>query len=379
MPVNIIYTIKKEDETASNSDQIGRIVFFDKYSTTSAFFPYFYLGENSQILKYENWPQLVPYLYDKKLNLYIIKNGIGFNVNIFNVYSFSLNQDKILTLNFTDMNSLKALGALKEDRDSHYLENNNSYDNWNRTFTLLNDLKFNNQIILNKDKTYYINDISVSNTIASISIKTYLSISKIDALVVNDISVEFGLYRIPNNNEYQSVIYSALKGKYFSFNDLNSLVNGLRTRSTISGHYHEHTHDMSHTHDMQHTHNLNNHTHSISHNHTYQDTRTGDISSISIVNGWQYSINLNNNNFIQTLLTNQSNKLLTDGPNLILTEKNNGQTSPPVVNITSDVEQTTTDINTQFLNNQNFFKVDKRNFAETYTVFAYLYGGKYNP
>ena len=125
MPVNIIYTIKKEDETASNSDQIGRIVFFDKYSTTSAFFPYFYLGENSQILKYENWPQLVPYLYDKKLNLYIVKNGIGSNVNIFNVYSFSLNQNKILTLNFTDANSLKALGALKEDRDSHYLENNN--------------------------------------------------------------------------------------------------------------------------------------------------------------------------------------------------------------------------------------------------------------
>ena len=92
--------------TPSNKNKVllGKIVFFNSFIDVSVSFPYFYLGETSQTLNYENWPSLVPYLYDKKLGFFTtINNNYQFKDN-FNASSFSTNAG-VLTLNFNSFKS----------------------------------------------------------------------------------------------------------------------------------------------------------------------------------------------------------------------------------------------------------------------------------
>lgn len=374
MPITILYTTSSTNTV--DTDPVGKIVLFDKYQVVSAFFPYFYMGEKNQILKYSNWPELVPYLYDKKINIYNPTTNI--NTNTFAISAFSLN-NKILSLKFTDQNIIKMISMLDEDRKTYYLENNNSYANWNRTITPLSNLVLNNKIYLTKDANYYISNITISAGFAII----YISVPQFTESIIetsSTISFEFGLYRIPNNNRFQSVYYSQLKGKYFSLSNYTSLIGGLRTRSAMMGHLHEHIHDMqNHTHNMSHTHDLSNHTHAMSHLHGFRDFKNGDLINVNILNGTGLSVNLVSNNFEQYLTTDFNVNTATGTPSTNLTESFSDLSVIADPNETSNIQVKTTDLNTQYISNEEYFKVGNKNYAETYTVFPYMYGKKYIP
>ena len=374
MSINILYT--NASVSTIDTDPIGKIVFFDKYQTVSAFFPYFYMGEQNQVLNYSNWPELVPYLYDKKLNIF--NPSTNTNTNIFPISAFSLN-NKLLALKFTDQNIIKTISMLDEDRKLYYLENNNSYNNWNRTITPLNNLVFNNKTYLTKDSNFYINNITISAGFAII----YISVPQFSESILetaSTISFEFGLYRIPNNNSFQSVYYSRLKGKYFSLSDYNNMIGGLRTRSTMMGHLHEHIHDMqNHTHAMPHTHDLSNHTHGMSHLHGFRDFKNGDLINVNILNGTGLSVNLVSNNFEQFATTDFNTNPITGTPSNNLTQNFSDLSVIADPNETSNIQVKTTDMNTQYLTNSDYFKVDNKNYAETYTIFPYMFGKKYIP
>jgi hypothetical protein len=111
MSIKISYLIP----SSKNQIIIGRLVFLKNFIKTSIEFPYFYFGERNEILNQSNWPDLVPYLYEKKINLFV-NNQVKDN---FSAYSFSsLNGN--LTLEFRDPNAITILKALNEDRELHY-------------------------------------------------------------------------------------------------------------------------------------------------------------------------------------------------------------------------------------------------------------------
>jgi hypothetical protein len=130
---------------------------------------------------------------------------------------------------------------------------------------------------------------------------------------------------------------------------------------------------------MSHTHDLNNHTHNMSHLHGFRDFKNGDLITANILNGSGFNVNLVSNSFEQYLTTDFNTNLNTGVPSVNLTESFSDFSLLADPNETSNIQSKTTDINTQYINNPDFFKVDNKNFAETYTVFAYMYGKTYLP
>jgi hypothetical protein len=375
MSLKIIYSNAKEEQ--DDSELVGKILLFEKYTSTSSFFPYFYLGETSQTLNYENWPSLVPYLYDKKLGFFTTINSFYQYKDNFEIYSYNFNsQTKILSLQFTDNATNNILfSGLYEDRELYRMENENSYNNWNRTITPIQDLKNNNINLLFKENNYYIQNFSQSTKIINIFIN--LSIPSIPNTIVTGQNFEFGLYRIPNKTKFQSVYYSSLKSKTFSITDNINLLPGLRTRSQISGHAHDHTHNMNHTHSMLHTHNLNNHTHGITHVHGYYDSTNDNLTNINVTNGNQFSQNMINSNSISTKTTSDfiGN---TGTPNNNITQSYENDSSQPNNQSTSGILSKNINKDNNYSNDINF-KVGNRTFSESYVIYAYMYGKTYIP
>lgn len=378
MAIKIIYTSRIEEK----EEPVGKVVIFDKYTQPNPFFPYFYLGEKNEILNYNNWPDLVPYFYRKTLGFFATISGIYQYKNIFNVYSLTASGN-VITLKFVDVESVKALKALDEDRKLYFLENN-TYENWNRTITPTSNFTINNNNYLFKDTNYYINDITIINDINA-NLTIINSVANLNETLILNRNIEFGLHRIPGSTEQQSVIYHGLKGKTLAFSDSLDLIPGLRTRSQIMGHAHDHTHTLNnHTHTMPHTHDLSNHTHYMNHRHGFNDLRNGDPR---VVNPWARNIFIEEANPLlafNNYLTSQTtayvkNRQFTDPPS----NNNSGNAS---VSTTSDASNTntsnilsrTTDID-NVNSNVNNLKIGDKTFSETYTVYTYIYARKYLP
>ena len=374
MAIKIIYTNQIEQE----EEPVGKIVLFDKYIQSNPFFPYFYLGEKNEILDYKNWPDLVPYLYNKTLGFFVTVSGIYQYKNFFNVASLTANGN-LLSLKFVDVESVKALRAIDEDKKLHFLENNN-YTNWNRTITPTSDFTINNINYLFKDTNYYINDITITSDINA-NLTIINSVPNLNETVLTNKNIEFGLHRIPGNTALEKVFYSGLKGKTFGFSESLDLMPGLRTRSQIMGHAHDHVHTLNeHTHTMFHTHDLSNHAHYMNHYHGYNDLRNGDPRN---VNPW--AINFNNkflgvNNYGSSRATQyMRDNSFSGGPSnntsgassLSTTSEANNTNSSGVLSKTTDKD----DINS----NINNLKIGDKTFSETYTVYAYIYARKYLP
>jgi hypothetical protein len=375
MAINIIYT--NSDDNSLSGDPIGKIIYFDKYSSPSAFFPYFYMGEKSQILNYTNWPDLVPYLYDKKLGVFILANNKYEYKSNFQISGFFNTKGK-LTLRF-DNNPImiNIINALIEDRTVHYLENNNSYIGWNKTVTPLSDIVYQNKILLYKDTNYYIEDLNIinleqnnSSISINISIKdtfTYTSL--------NGKNIEFGLHRIPGKTKVQSVFFPGIKGKTFSTTDNVNMICGLRTVSQISGHVHKHIHNLSnHTHAMSHTHDMSNHTHYMQHTHEYSDFYAYNGTTFKVLNGNTKNLHLLASYNDQQRITMET-RINTD-PNYDNTSVFTGNSLEPNIKQTENVNRMGIDKDNIYTNEANF-KVGNKNFSETYTVYGYIYAKKY--
>jgi hypothetical protein len=375
MSLKMIYTVI-ETVTEDEIDNLGKIIIFDKYTPPSPFFPYFYLSEKSETLNHENWPDLVEYLYDRKLGFFATISNLYQYINYFGISSFVYSQtDKILTLRFTQ-NPLNQtlLKAIQEDRDLYYFENG-TYSGWNRTITPIIDLKYNNNFVLYKDNNYYIQ--SVNYLTYNLNISINLNIGNVTQLNLTNQNFEFGLYRIPNKTRFQSVYYHGLNGKTFCNADNFDLIPGLRTRSQIMGHTHEHVHNMTHTHTMPHTHDLNNHSHGMIHTHGYYDSTNSSISNVNILDGNSSSQNLTNQSILGTKTTGEYAGL-TDPPNNNITQSYNANSSSPNNNITSGILSRTTNKDDNHTTDINF-KVGNKTISGSYTVFPYISAKRYRP
>ena len=368
MPININYLQLKNQENV----QVGEIEFFDSYKPASSVFPYFYLNQKSTVLNYQNWPLLVPYLYDQKICVIDINKTIN---HCFTVYSFS-NSNGVATLNFTSESALKVLKALIEDRKSYYLDNNNSYADWNKTITPKIDITVNGIVFFAIGINYYINNVVVENNTG------YITVSSGNATVINNailtnIKIDFGLYRIPGKSRTEEVYYSMTKGKFLSNTNPDTFLSGLRVRSQIIGHTHNHNHSLNnHTHIMQHTHGLNNHTHYMAHSHEYVDFKS-NMNQIFVGDMYTKVVTGGLSLFDQYRQTSQS-KEFTDGPNINLTSLNvNNTTNSISTNVTLDVSVKTTDDDNGIFSNANNLKINNKNIPESYTVYPYIYGVKY--
>jgi hypothetical protein len=383
MAIKIIYTTQIEQK----EEPVGKILFFDKYQPSNPFFPYFYLGEKNETLNYANWPDLVPYLYDKTLGFFTTISSVYQYKNFFNVYSLSASGN-IITLNFVDVDSVKALRAIDEDRKLHFMENGN-YNNWNRTLTPTSDINIGNSIYLFKSTNYYIESVNIISDINA-NITIISGVNNVNTTLLSNKNIEFGLHRIPGKTAFESVLYYGLSGKTISQSDSLDLIGGLRTRSQIMGHAHDHTHTLNnHTHEMPHTHDLSNHTHYMNHRHGYYNVRNGNSYNI---NPWARNIFGGNpivsyNNYSssrQTAYIVNPDMSLKDNTETSSTNSTGAATlsttSTPSNNITSNILSKTTtvdDINSQI--DKKNLKIGDKTFSESYTVYAYIYGKKYLP
>ena len=363
----------------SNKNQIlvGRVVFLKEYLPPSVDFPYFYLNSQDETLYYANWPDLVPYLYNKTLGFFTtINNNYRFK-NAFEVYSFFVQTTNQIVLKFTNTDSIKAIMALNEDRELYYFENNNSYDGWNRTITPKSDIKTSDNVIfLFANNNYKINSITIqSETLATLTISILNSKIYNDEQFLNDKNIEFGLYRIADKGINDSVIYTSVKSKYFSTPSSNDFFGGLRTRSQIIGHTHEHTHNMNnHTHTLSHTHDLRNHVHYMNHQHNYDDVRSdsydmgtgvGDQASSA---GGQYDT---------TRSTNYTRDY-TDGPSVNSTgNATQSTTSFPDNNLLTNISAKTINNDSGLYTDSTKFKYGDKNNYDSIVYFAYIYGASY--
>jgi hypothetical protein len=371
-----------------NKSLMGRMVFLNEYKEAAIDFPYFYLGPKSETINYSNWPDLVPYLYDKKLGFFVtINNNYQFKDN-FKIFSFSL-LNGILTLNFTDEYSLKALLALYEDRETYYFENN-TYVGWNRTITPINNIDLNNKVYLTSNQNYNIDNIEIISDL-QINLKIRVSSLEIISLqILNNKNVEFGLYRIEGRNRTQSIYYHGLKTKYFTTSNSNDLIGGLRTRSQVIGHSHEHTHDMGeHTHTMIHTHTMSNHRHAINHTHTYIDSTASTYSTsfgpVLIPGGYGalyygYNVNVASTRAVDNRTTNNSRNF-TDGASPNLSGQANNQTMSPPANLSTNnntsFNLTKTTNKDEIYSTDNNFKVGNKNYYDSNISYVYIYGLSY--
>lgn len=377
MSIKISYLIP----SSKNQIIIGRLVFLKNFKKTSIEFPYFYFGERNEILNQSNWPDLVPYLYEKKINLFV-NNQVKDN---FSAYAFSsLNGN--LTLEFRDPNAITILKALNEDRELHYIENNNTYSDWYRTITPLSDISFSNKNFLLEKENYRITDLNVFNDIALITVKINI-VDNVNQQILNNKNIEFGLYRMENTKT--SLIYNSIKSKYFSTPNNKDFVGGLRTRSQIIGHTHSHVHNMNqHTHTMIHRHNMSNHTHPMQHNHGYLDSFG---QSFSVQNGpvliqagyadlyYGWNVNVIGGATSQNKTTNDASISVTAPPNTQLTGTSNiNITSAPNNNFTSNILSKTTSKDNIYTDDNNF-KIDDKNYYNSDILYLYIYGGNYIP
>ena len=369
----------------SNKNEIllGRIIFFDNFIPSAITFPYFYLGAQGETLNYYNWPNLVPYLYDKKLGFFTTINNVYQYKNNFEIYSFTTTTGT-LTLKFKEANSIKALKSLYEDMMVHYFENNNSFVGWNRTITPLSDIGTENLIFLNANMNYKIDTLQISNdnSLATITIKTSNNQTVIERELINK-NIEFGLYRLENKTNRQSIFFNGIKGKYFSTSDSESLIGGLRTRSQLIGHTHLHTHDMNnHTHTMQHTHPMS-HTHGMEHSHFYGDSKSntagtgGGGGGNYTTGGAQYDDN--NTTAASKYLGSESGRDYTDGPSTSNTGLASlSTTTIPSNNLLTSISAKTINKDDIYTNSDNF-KIGNKNHYDANITFAYIYGGSYVP
>jgi hypothetical protein len=368
MPISINYLSLKNQENI----KIGEIEFFDSYKITSSSFPYFYLGQKSVTLAHQNWPDLVPYLYEQKATVIDLNKTV---YNTFPIYSFS-NTNGIATFNFTNVNVLKILNALIEDKNMYFVDNDNNYSGWGKTITPKTDIAINGTTFFIANNNYYINDIVTQQN------SGYLTVSSGSSIIVNnslltDKNIEFGLYRIPGKSNIESVYYTMNKGKFFSNNNTNDSLSGLKIRSQILGHAHDHNHNLNnHTHIMQHSHGLNNHTHVMQHSHNYVDLKS-NVNQIFV--GIDYSKVVSGSyTFSDKYIETSSSREFTDGPNNNITSVNsNNVTNSISTVITSNINTKTTNDDDDIYSNNYNFKVNNKIIPESYTIYCYIYGGKY--
>ncbi len=367
----------------SNKDQtlIGRIVFLKNFRLTSVDFPYFYMGEKNEILNQINWPDLVPYLYDKKLIIFNNNEIIDY-FSIYNCYT-DLYDTNILSLEFRNEKSIIALNGLIEDKKMSLLENNE----WYRTITSLNDVIISGKLLLKEKENYKIDDIiPLSSSIIKVNIKIINS-DIVRPTILNNKNIEFGLYRMENTNN--SIIYNAITGKYFSTSNSKDFIGGLKTRSQLIEHGHKHIHDITHTHTMSHMHDMSNHFHNMQHTHSYVDTTSnlGYINNGSVMIGTYGNI-LYTGTTINvpsgplnaiTKTNNLTSKALTDQPNPNTTGLPSiNTTSSPNNNVTSEILSKTTELDGKYTNINNF-KIGDKNYYNSDVVYVYIFGGNYNP
>lgn len=358
------------------SIRVGEIEFFDSYKTPSTKFPYFYLDQKNTEIRYQNWPSLVPYLFSRTISFVNADKVLS---NSFPIASFSNSAGSLATLNFTDANALNIIRALIEDRNTYYLDNNNSYTGWNRTLTFLQSIIISGVTYFVANATHYINSISINEQTSTGSITVSSNSSNVLSTTnLTNINVEFGLFRIPGQSSTDSVYYSMTKGKFLCNNDNSVFVNGLKFRSQIIGHAHDHQHGLNnHAHTMAHTHSLNNHTHLMTHNHIYTDNRS-TISTISVGDSYFKTMYSSLSNYDQYRETSNSNEF-TFGPSINVTSEasNTITDSISATNTSGILAKTTDDDNALFSSSNLNFKVSSKNIPEAYTVYAYFYGGAY--
>lgn len=385
MPIKINYLTPSD----ANKALIGKLVFMNEYRTPAVDFPYYYLGPKNEIIYYSSWPELVPYLYDKKLGFFTTINNVYQFKDNFTVSGFSISSGGILTLNFNDTDSLNALRALHEDREIYFLENS-TYVGWNRTITPLNNIDLNSKIYLTAFQNYTIDTIEI---ISSLQINLKIKISSLEVIslqLLNNKSVEFGLYRMEGKSQTQSIYYNGIRNKYFISPNSTNFIGGLRTKSQLIGHSHEHTHDMSnHTHTMIHTHDMGNHRHVMTHSHTYLDSSAAPYSTlygpVLIPGGYGayytgYGANIASVQTTDTRVTNNS-RTTTDGPsNNTSGQANNSTTGTPInlsTNNNTGINSVRTISKDDIYTNSNNFKVGNKTQYDSNVVYTYIYGLTY--
>lgn len=387
MPLKINY-LTASDKLRS---LIGKITFYNTYKKPSAIFPYFFLGTKSEIINFDNWPYLVPYLYNKKLGYFTEDNNKYQFKDTFLITGFYINNNTTITLTFSNKYSLKALNALIEDRELFRFENG-SYNNWNRTVTFLSDISANNKIILNKKENYKIeNLIKLTNNQINMEIKIAKN-ENVNLQLLNNKEIEFGLYRIEGKKQNESILYHGINNKYFCTPSEIDFFGGLRNRSQIVSHYHDHKHSMNnHTHKLVHNHDLSNHSHDITHTHNYSESVGSPRNYITgptyiqhtyhVETYWGQSMSLfgaiGQDMIKNSLLTRE----ITDPPSFLNTDK-------PDISITGSAVNSSTGDNTSInltkttsmdglLTNENNFKIGNKNLYDSNIVYAYIYGGKF--
>ena len=358
-----------------NQSLIGRIMFSKEYQLPSIDFPYFYLNSQNETLYYENWPDLVPYLYGKTLGFFTtISNNYLFK-DKFEVYSFFVQNANEIILKFTDSNSMKALNALDEDKKLYFLENGNLTE-WNRTITPNSDFKTSDNVtFLNSNENYKISNINIeSNNLG------YLTLSIINTQIyseeqfLNNKTAEFGLYRQANKKANESVFYIGVKNKFFSTPNSDNLIGGLKIRSQIIGHTHDHIHTVNHTHTMPHTHDLRNHAHYMDHQHSYDDTRSDAYTHGNGVGDFAPSSN-GQTESVRT--TGYASKGTTDGPDRNTSgNATQSTTSVPSNNFLTSISAKTINKDDLFTDSNKFKYGDKNNY-DSIVYFAYMYGASY--
>ena len=353
-----------------DTNKLGQVDFFDSYMTPSKDFPYFFIDQKNTTLYYANWPLLVPFLYLQKVK---IVSSSKTETSSFPVATFTNNAGTV-TLNFTNANSVSALKALLEDREAYFLENG-SYIGWNKTFTPMSNITNGSVTFFSASTTYYITSITVNtvNTTATLVATSTNTTNVSTPYTLTNINLEFYLYRIPGQLDNQSVYYSGTKGKFICNNNTNLFLTGLKIRSQIIGHTHEHIHNMNnHTHTMQHTHDLSGHSHYMNHQHFYQDYRSNGQNIGYIPNPFT-SETLTSGPY-DTYGETGYTRDYTNGPNINSTGPATvSTTSTPSNNVTSNTLIKTTDIDT-VNSNLNNFKVNNKILPETYTIYSYIYG-----
>jgi hypothetical protein len=374
MPVKVNYLTLKNSETIA----LGQIEFFDYYIETSSNFPFLNLNQKNVVLQYNNWPELVPYLYEKKID--IVNNGSI--INSFNIATLSITGNNA-TLNFTNANAIKIITALREDRESYYSDNG-TYTGWNKTFTPINDIAYNSVIYFSSGNNFYISNITINSNSASIS-GTSLQSGSLTDISLSNISIDFGLYRIPGQIKSGAtftgnIFFNGFNGKYLCSDNGDSLINGLNVKSQMLAHSHRHIHTLNnHTHIFSHRHGMNNHTHNMSHSHSYIDSKSSSGSVYVGTSGAHRSTQvapLPSDIYNETFLTDKNN---TDTPNINITGLSSVSTTDTIdKNLTSAIIYTQTVTPDGDLNsNTDNLKINSVIVPESYTIYAYMYGKKY--
>lgn len=359
----------------TKSAEIGQIEFFDYFRKTDEYFPFLYLNHPQNVLNIVNWPQLVPYLYDRKIEL--IDNDLN-SYSSFQINTMSAVNSKV-TFTFTETKAINVINSLYEDKLYNMSENNGSNVNWNKTFTPLTNIQNDGVVIFYANNNYSIEDITISSNSVSISSMTEVQNLNIQTINLVDNSLEFGLFRLSGGIENGIVSRPSLIGKYLCSNNLNNL-NGLNVKSQLIGHSHLHTHNLNkHIHNFSHTHGMNNHTHGIYHNHDYLDTRS-QIPWIYVSQfGPSYGANIANTPFDRYPNVGSATKISTGQPTNNTSGPANVSTTDRSTMMTAGIENvySSNSVSIDSAINPLGLKINSEIMPESYIVYPYMYGGKF--